>query len=506
MLDKPRNPRRDAGNGSRGAGKPPRTGSSGERPKDVKRPAGGPVKGPAGPRKSAGVDQKTLQMLEERGMLNAQGKSLLDAGRPGSGRGAAAARGGAAKTGVGRTPGAQAGNRDKGPGAPARFSPKAGRSLSVAEEAVAERLHKVMAQAGLASRRHSEELIQAGRVKVNGVVVTALGTKVIPGKDIIEVDGRPLGRPEELVHILMNKPKGYVTTLFDPQGRPKVVDLLEGEIAERVYPVGRLDYDTEGLLLLTNDGELANAIMHPSMQVKKTYIAKVRGVPGPAKLKALEEGIELEDGLTAPAEVKLVDAKGPNAATVSIRIHEGRNRQVRRMFEAVGHEVIHLKRTTLGPLTVKEMAVGEWRYLTPTEIADLRRAVGLRSAAAPAGRAAKGARPASARAAGGRNARPGRAGGPRPEAGFGADAPTPAAPRGARSRPSARIARAGTAENAPLGAPKPATGGPAKAGRLKGGPPEFPGSRPAPARSAPAENGRPASFGKLSLRKNRPTK
>ncbi|HWI52546.1 MAG TPA: pseudouridine synthase [Symbiobacteriaceae bacterium] len=249
-----------------------------------------------------------------------------------------------------------------------------------AEALVAERLHKVMAKAGVASRRHSEELIQAGRVTINGRVVTELGTKIVPGKDRIEVDGRPLGKPEDLIYILLNKPKGYVTTLYDPQGRPKVTDLLGEEIAQRVYPVGRLDYDTEGLLLLTNDGELANALMHPAREVKKTYIAKVRGVPGPGKIRELESGVELDDGPTAPAEVKLISANGPNAATLSVRIHEGRNRQVRRMFEAVGHEMIHLKRTTLGPLQLKDLPVGQFRELTEREIMELKGATGIKQA------------------------------------------------------------------------------------------------------------------------------
>ena len=263
---------------------------------------------------------------------------------------------------------------------------KAGRDeprLSPAEMEVAERLQKVMARAGVASRRHSEELIQAGRVTVNGRVVTELGTKVVAGRDIIEVDGRPLGQSEAKVYVMLNKPKGYVTTLFDPQGRPKVTDLLEGQVAERVYPVGRLDYDTEGLLLLTNDGDLANGLMHPARRVKKTYIAKVRGVPGPAKLKKLEEGVELEDGPTAPAAVKVLDVRAPNSATVSLRIHEGRNRQVRRMFAAIGHEVIHLKRTTMGPLNLGDLPIGQWRNLTDEEVAALYRAAGLRLGGKP---------------------------------------------------------------------------------------------------------------------------
>ncbi|MEW8977451.1 MAG: pseudouridine synthase [Symbiobacterium sp.] len=263
-------------------------------------------------------------------------------------------------------------------------------SLTPAEAEVAERLQKVMARAGVASRRHSEELIRAGRVTVNGRVVTELGTKVVPGRDVIEVDGRPLGAPEEKVYVLVNKPKGYVTTLFDPQGRPKVIDLLDDQVAERVYPVGRLDYDTEGLVLLTNDGDLANALMHPAKQVKKTYIAKVRGVPGPGKIKQLQHGVELDDGPTAPAEVRVLEVRAPNSATLLIRIHEGRNRQVRRMCAAVGHEVIHLRRTALGPLQLGDLPVGEWRYLTDAEVKALYHAARLRPGGKPP--AAKGAR------------------------------------------------------------------------------------------------------------------
>ncbi|MFO7273283.1 MAG: pseudouridine synthase [Bacillota bacterium] len=277
------------------------------------------------------------------------------------------------------------GRRSRRKAKPAPAEPGAGleRQLTAAEQEVAERLQKVMARAGVASRRHCEALILAGRVTVNGQVVTKLGTKVVPGKDVIEVDGRPLGRPENKVYVMLNKPKGYVSTLYDPQGRPKVIDLLGDEVAERVYPVGRLDYDSEGLLLLTNDGDLAHGLMHPSRMVKKTYIVKVRGVPSAAKLRALQEGIQLEDGPTAPADVKLLEVRPPNSATLSIRIHEGRNRQVRRMFAALGHEVIHLRRTTLGPLKLGDLPVGQWRYLTEQEVAALYRAAGLRLGGKP---------------------------------------------------------------------------------------------------------------------------
>ncbi|BDG59979.1 pseudouridine synthase [Caldinitratiruptor microaerophilus] len=245
-----------------------------------------------------------------------------------------------------------------------------------------ERLQKILARAGVASRRHSEELILAGRVRVNGEVVTRLGTRAVAGVDRIEVDGRPIGEREPLAYVVLNKPKGYVTTLHDPEGRPTVVDLIEGAPV-RLYPVGRLDYDTEGLLLLTNDGELAHALAHPSSEVSKTYVARVRGVPTAAKLRTLEQGVRLEDGITAPARVRLLavrtDRRNPRnqVATVELTIHEGRNRQVRRMLAAVGHEVIQLTRTRVGPLRLAGLAPGEFRYLTLRDIKSLRHAAGL---------------------------------------------------------------------------------------------------------------------------------
>jgi len=413
MVDKFRRPTGSGGGEGRQGGK----GESGGRPQRPARLAGQPVKGPARPRKVGGIDLRALEVLEREGLLNEAGRKLRFQGAPPERSKAAP------KTAPKIAP-----RTERQPAQPKPVRPVGQVRPNAAEAVVAERLHKVMAQSGLASRRHSEELIQAGRVTVNGKVVTELGTKVVPGKDVIEVDGRPLGKPEQLVYILLNKPKGYVTTLYDPQGRPKVTDLLGEEIAERVYPVGRLDYDTEGLLLLTNDGELANAIMHPARQVKKTYIAKVRGVPGPAKLKALEQGVTLEDGPTAPADVRLIETKGPNAATVSIRIHEGRNRQVRRMFEAVGHEVIHLKRTTLGPLHLKDLEVGQWRELGEREVADLRKAVGLR----PLSAGDKAGTGKTDRRAG----RRGAARFERPERGV--PGPAPKAPVGGSPRPEAK--------------------------------------------------------------------
>lgn len=238
-----------------------------------------------------------------------------------------------------------------------------------------ERLHKFMARAGVASRRQCEELIARGRVKINGRVITTLGLKIDPLKDRVEVDGRPLARPEKKVYLLLNKPAGYVTTVKDPRGRAKVTDLLRG-IKQRVYPVGRLDYDTEGLLLLTNDGDLAYALTHPRHEVPKTYLARVKGVPAPEKLKALARGVPLEDGPTAPARVRLVSDKGGNGL-LEITIHEGRNRQVRRMCEHIGHPVLALRRVRIGPLELGGLKPGQYRHLTFREVARLKKVARL---------------------------------------------------------------------------------------------------------------------------------
>jgi len=229
-----------------------------------------------------------------------------------------------------------------------------------------ERLQKVLAQAGLGSRRACEELIAAGRVTVNGDVAT-LGTRADPDLDAIEVDGARIGVRQGLVHYVLNKPAGVVTTASDPQGRPTVVGLVPAE--PRVYPVGRLDADTEGLLVLTNDGELANRLTHPSFGVDKEYLADVTGTPSRGALRRLREGVDLDDGPTAPARVSLVGDH-----TVRITIHEGRNRQVRRMCEAVGHPVRRLVRVRIGPLADRRLPPGEWRPLTQAEVRALERA------------------------------------------------------------------------------------------------------------------------------------
>lgn len=239
-----------------------------------------------------------------------------------------------------------------------------------------ERLQKVLAKAGVASRRHSEAVIVAGRVQVNGQIVNQLGVKVNPETDQITVDGRPLARSEGNVYVLLNKPGGYVTTLRDPQNRRIVTDLVKG-INQRIFPVGRLDYDTEGLLLLTNDGDLTFALTHPKHEVEKTYIAKVKGVPNSASLQQLRRGVLLEDGMTAPAEAQIVGRQEGNNVTLEIKIHEGRNRQVRRMCAAIGHPVIYLQRVRFGFLDLTGVKLGAYRLLNSDEVKRLKGMAGL---------------------------------------------------------------------------------------------------------------------------------
>jgi 23S rRNA pseudouridine2605 synthase len=229
-----------------------------------------------------------------------------------------------------------------------------------------EKLQKVLARAGVASRRAVEVLIMEGRVTVNGEVAD-VGRRVDPVTDVLEVDGALVATNPDLVHYLLHKPAGVVTTADDPQGRPTVLDLVPAE--PRVFPVGRLDLDTEGLLLLTNDGELTHRVTHPSHGVEKEYLAQVEGVPSRGALRALREGVELDDGPTAPAKVSQV-----SPGVLRITIHEGRNRQVRRMCEAVGHPVVRLVRTRIGPITDTSLQPGAWRSLGPDEVASLARA------------------------------------------------------------------------------------------------------------------------------------
>lgn len=229
------------------------------------------------------------------------------------------------------------------------------------------RLNAYLARAGIASRRGADELIKAGRVTVNGSP-GQLNT-FVGARDRVAVDGRPVSR-QQLAHVLLNKPRGSVTTVRDPQGRPTVVELVHG--VPRIVPVGRLDVDTSGVLLLTNDGPLAHRLAHPRYGVEKTYVADVEGEPDDEVVRRLAEGVELEDGRTAPARVRRLAP-----SRVELVLHEGRNRQVRRMLEAVGHPVRRLRRTRYAGLGAGTLRPGEWRALTREEVAALRRLVGL---------------------------------------------------------------------------------------------------------------------------------
>lgn len=233
-----------------------------------------------------------------------------------------------------------------------------------------ERLQKIISKAGIASRREAEVLIQNGHVSVNNVIITELGAKAELGRDVIKVDNQVLSNKKK-IYILLYKPKGIVTTLHDPEGRKTVTELVKN-IDERIYPVGRLDYNTEGLLLMTNDGELTNKLTHPSHNINKTYVARVKGITTEEKLDLLRVGIKLEDGVTSPAKVIIKEFDhDKNTTTIEITIHEGKNRQVRRMFEAIGYPVKQLKRTQYAFLTLRGLKRGQYRHLEMKEIEDL---------------------------------------------------------------------------------------------------------------------------------------
>lgn len=234
------------------------------------------------------------------------------------------------------------------------------------ETADGERLQKVLARAGIASRRNCELMIGSGRVRVNGVTVT-LGARVSPS-DVITVDDLPVITDTTLVYYLLNKPMHVVTTADDPQGRATVVQLVPSE--PRVFPVGRLDYETSGLLILTNDGELTNILTHPRHGVEKTYVAEVVGDVNDAGVKTLRTGVELDDGITSPAKVRILGRQSGHTL-LELTIHEGRNRQVRRMCAAIGHEVAHLSRSRIGTLRDARLPAGEWRPLTVAEVRGL---------------------------------------------------------------------------------------------------------------------------------------
>src|SRR5260221_1334617 len=230
-----------------------------------------------------------------------------------------------------------------------------------------QRLQKLLAAAGIGSRRYCEGLVDAGRVSVNGVRVTEQGTRADPETDQIQVDGKPIASKQEHVYLVLNKPLGYVTTVRDPHAQHTVMELVKG-VAERIYPVGRLDADSAGLLLMSNDGEFTLRLTHPSHQVPKTYRAVVRGEVSEWAAADLRRGIVLEDGMTAPAKLEWIDYDAQNnASIIDVTIHEGRNRQVRRMFEAIGYPVLALTRMQIGPIKLKGIAPGTWRRLHPSE-------------------------------------------------------------------------------------------------------------------------------------------
>jgi len=236
---------------------------------------------------------------------------------------------------------------------------------------MAERLQLVLARAGVASRRQAEELIREGRVMVNGKVVLKPGTQVVWGQDAIRLDNRLIHRLEPRVTVVLNKPKRVLTTSHDPRGRPTTAELVKG-IKARIFPVGRLDYHTEGLLILTNDGELAQRLQHPRHGIPKTYQIKVKGLPAARALQGLRSGIMLDDKRTAPAKVKKIGTTGKNA-WLEITIKEGRNRQIRRMCSAVGHPVLKLKRIRYGPIRLGNLRPGTYRDLTLSEMERLRK-------------------------------------------------------------------------------------------------------------------------------------
>jgi pseudouridine synthase len=236
------------------------------------------------------------------------------------------------------------------------------------------RLNRFLALCGISSRRESENLIASGRIKINGRTVRKQGIKIDPDKDKVSFDGVIIN-PEEKLYLIINKPKGYVTTSFDPQKRPTVLDLIP-DIEARVYPVGRLDYNSEGLLILTNDGDFSFRLIHPKYKVGKIYIVKLYGGFSPKKLEKLRTGVMLSDGLTAPCRVKLVRAKGKETI-LEMEIYEGKKRQIRRMCTSLGYRVVELRRVQIGTLKLGGLKSGAYRYLGPNEVGKLKELIGL---------------------------------------------------------------------------------------------------------------------------------
>ena len=230
------------------------------------------------------------------------------------------------------------------------------------------RINKYIASCGIASRRKAEEIILDKRVTVNGKIVEELSFNVDENNDIVEIDGERIGLNEEPVYIVLNKPEGYITTVKDQFDRPSVLDLVS-DIKERVYPIGRLDYETSGLLILTNDGDLTYKLTHPKHEVDKTYMAIVKGIPTEEELNNFKEGLYIEDYKTAPAKITVVKKEEEkNYSICQIKIHEGRNRQVRKMCRAINHPVLRLRRVAMGDITLKDTEVGKYRHLTKEEV------------------------------------------------------------------------------------------------------------------------------------------
>ncbi|MBU5335713.1 pseudouridine synthase [Intestinibacter bartlettii] len=230
------------------------------------------------------------------------------------------------------------------------------------------RINKYIALCGVASRRKAEELILAGRIKVNDNVITELSYQVDEENDVVKVDDKVIKEENKLVYVLLNKPEGYITTVKDQFDRPSVLDLVT-DIKERVYPIGRLDYETSGLLLLTNDGDLTYKLTHPKHEVDKTYMARVKGKLTESEIKMFRSGLKIEDYVTAPAKLKVVRYDEKNDVSIlEIKIHEGKNRQVRKMCKAINHPVLRLKRTAMGKIRVGECEIGKYRYLTEDEV------------------------------------------------------------------------------------------------------------------------------------------
>ena len=238
------------------------------------------------------------------------------------------------------------------------------------------RLNKFLAQAGVASRREVDKMIAEGRIKVNGQVVQVLGYKIDDEKDRVEVEGRGVEREEGLIYLMLNKPPGYLVTLKDNFQRPTIQQLLPS-LRKRVFPVGRLDYDSSGLLLMMNDGELAYRLTHPRFKVPKAYLVKVKGEPDPSEVTRLEKGIFLDGKKTAPAKIAQIRGD-PKKSLFKIEIYEGRKREVKRMFQAIGHKVLQLQRTNFGGLKLGSLKAGKWRYLTRKEIDTLKKLAALK--------------------------------------------------------------------------------------------------------------------------------